>query len=204
VNFYDAVEAATSDAAQVRYGIVPYASNVNVGRLLPSAYIASSANYQSRRPQWRTDTWWDLISTQFNSYSNPGNESNSGNYNTGSQTGLNQQQCTGRRPAAQNPTYVGPLTNPVIVTENVNGTTRIRVITGRGGMQRGEPYANWTPASRWNPSQCNWGLTRRTFNANVQVTTREEYRENDVLERWVFEQRTFPEIAALRTGNWPR
>lgn len=41
---------------QVRFGFVPYSSNVNVGYLLPPAYFASSWKYQSREPQWTTTT----------------------------------------------------------------------------------------------------------------------------------------------------
>ncbi len=40
-------------AVQVRFGFVPYATNVNVGRLLPSAYFANSWNYQTRRANMR-------------------------------------------------------------------------------------------------------------------------------------------------------
>ena len=47
--FYDTVQSSTSSAARVRYGAVPYAQVVNVGRLLPSAYIADTHAYQSRR-----------------------------------------------------------------------------------------------------------------------------------------------------------
>ena len=39
-----------SNQSQIRIGFVPYAVNVNVGKLLPHAYIADSATYQSRQP----------------------------------------------------------------------------------------------------------------------------------------------------------
>lgn len=38
----------TGGLAQIRFGFVPYSSNVNVGRLLPSSYFADSWTYQSR------------------------------------------------------------------------------------------------------------------------------------------------------------
>ncbi len=37
-------------AVQVRFGFVPYAVNVNVGKLLPTAYFADDWTYQSREP----------------------------------------------------------------------------------------------------------------------------------------------------------
>ncbi len=48
MNFYDTVEAATSDSAQVRYGIVPYSRQVNVGFSIPTQYMATRNTYQSR------------------------------------------------------------------------------------------------------------------------------------------------------------
>lgn len=38
----------TGDQVQVRFGFVPYDTNVNVGRLLPPEYVANSWTYQSR------------------------------------------------------------------------------------------------------------------------------------------------------------
>ena len=48
MNFYDTVEAATSDSAQIRYGIVPYSRQVNVGFSIPDEYMATRNTYQSR------------------------------------------------------------------------------------------------------------------------------------------------------------
>jgi len=48
MGFYDTVEAATSDTAQVRYGFVPYSQQVNVGFAIPTQYMASRHTYQSR------------------------------------------------------------------------------------------------------------------------------------------------------------
>jgi len=48
MSFYDTVEAATSPSAQVRYGLVPYSQQVNVGFSIPRAYMASNHTYQSR------------------------------------------------------------------------------------------------------------------------------------------------------------
>lgn len=48
MNFYDTVQAATSASAQVRYGVVPYSQQVNVGFSIPREYMANSHSYQSR------------------------------------------------------------------------------------------------------------------------------------------------------------
>jgi len=56
VNFYDTVKEATSSSAQVRFGAVPYAHTVNVGAAIPSEYIANTHTYQSRVPNFTTNT----------------------------------------------------------------------------------------------------------------------------------------------------
>lgn len=50
VNFYDTVESAKKPGTQVRYGAVPYSSNVNVGMLLKPEWVADKWKYQSRVP----------------------------------------------------------------------------------------------------------------------------------------------------------
>jgi hypothetical protein len=46
---------ATSDV-RLRFGFVPYAVNVNVGKLLPLDFIADQWTYQSREATWETPT----------------------------------------------------------------------------------------------------------------------------------------------------
>lgn len=48
MSFYDTVQAATSPAAQVRYGVVPYSQQVNVGFSIPREHMRSTNTYQSR------------------------------------------------------------------------------------------------------------------------------------------------------------
>lgn len=50
INFYDTVESAKKPGTQVRYGAVPYSSNVNVGMLLKPEWVADEWTYQSRIP----------------------------------------------------------------------------------------------------------------------------------------------------------
>jgi hypothetical protein len=49
VEFYDTLNNAMTQGSRLRIGIMPYSSNVNVGRLLPSSYIVDSWTYQSRQ-----------------------------------------------------------------------------------------------------------------------------------------------------------
>lgn len=47
-DFYATVEKSKTDGIRVRYGFVPYATNVNVGYLLQSRWMASSWSYEGR------------------------------------------------------------------------------------------------------------------------------------------------------------
>lgn len=64
MNFYDAVEDATSDTAQVRYGAVPYAPNVNVGFQIPREHMADTHTYQSRFARFHFVNEWQTVSDQ--------------------------------------------------------------------------------------------------------------------------------------------
>lgn len=64
MSFYDTVEASTSDSAQVRYGVVPYAPNVNVGFSIPRQYMADTHTYQSRVARFHWVNEWQPRSDQ--------------------------------------------------------------------------------------------------------------------------------------------
>ncbi|MDP2130595.1 MAG: pilus assembly protein TadG-related protein [Erythrobacter sp.] len=55
MSFYDTVEEATSASAQVRYGFVPYAQQVNVGFSIPRQFMANRHTYQSRVARFREE-----------------------------------------------------------------------------------------------------------------------------------------------------
>ncbi len=48
--FHTTLETAKTNQSRMRYGFVPYSSNVNVGRLLNATWMADQATYQSREP----------------------------------------------------------------------------------------------------------------------------------------------------------
>jgi len=52
LTFYDTVDAATSASAQIRYGIVPYSNQVNVGSSLNQSWMKTNHTYQSREADW--------------------------------------------------------------------------------------------------------------------------------------------------------
>lgn len=48
--FYNQLEAAKTAGTRIRYGFVPYSTNVNVGYLLHSDWMVDNWSYQSRKP----------------------------------------------------------------------------------------------------------------------------------------------------------
>jgi Flp pilus assembly protein TadG len=48
MSFYDTLEGAAAPTAQIRYGIVPYAQQVNVGYAIPRQHMVDTHSYQSR------------------------------------------------------------------------------------------------------------------------------------------------------------
>ncbi|ODP38724.1 Tad domain-containing protein [Sphingomonas turrisvirgatae] len=63
-----APSGGTGDQVQIRFGFVPYATNVNVGRLLPTSYFPDAWDYQTRRARWNvssgsTTTFGPTVST---------------------------------------------------------------------------------------------------------------------------------------------
>lgn len=51
-SFYAAVESNKTQGIRVRYGFVPYSTNVNVGFLLRSGWMVNESSYEARRRRW--------------------------------------------------------------------------------------------------------------------------------------------------------
>jgi Flp pilus assembly protein TadG len=63
-SFHTQLEAAKTSQSRMRYGFVPYATNVNVGRLLNANWMADQATYQSREPAGTVVTGGDLYTQE--------------------------------------------------------------------------------------------------------------------------------------------
>lgn len=77
----------TSSAVQIRFGFMPYASNVNVGYLLPSNYFANSWSFPSRARNGNNSAWSD-----WNSDTDYNNPNSYGNCNAPNNTSTKQYQ----------------------------------------------------------------------------------------------------------------
>lgn len=52
LSLYDAIEGNSSPNARIRWGVVPYSNQVNVGHLLKADWMKASHTYQSREADW--------------------------------------------------------------------------------------------------------------------------------------------------------
>lgn len=87
----DPTATTYSGLAQIRLGFVPYSVNVNVGKLLPNAYLADTWDYQSREPTI-TNVWtWTAGTPSSTTWGNwpafPSSVTNKGSYSGWSNVG---------------------------------------------------------------------------------------------------------------------
>lgn len=175
MTFYDTVEEATSDVAQVRYGFLPYSQNINVGRLIPRAYMADSMSHQSREAQWQVNTQVTPVSFTVNSVTSRGaDEFDFYWFNPNGESGVTTTtQCDTR---VANSTlgfqdrYINDSLVPssvTIVSETFSGTQRTRTITATGRFTRAIPI-KWF-STTFNP-RCFVDLNYYNYNAQFQAT----------------------------------
>ena len=198
LDFYDVVNESTSSSAQVRYGVVPYSSGVNVGFSIPSDYMATSGDYQTRVPVWKTaGGTTQQVSFTINSVFNRGTASDWYYwYNPNGESGVwSDSACQTRvnnSTLGTNDVYIdGSIQESTIVVESEtwNGSQRTRVITARGRFSKGVP-TKWYN-SNYNP-RCYVDLQYSRYYADFRATIVENV-QNQTLEfdKWEYKQSSF-------------
>ncbi len=191
MTFYDAVEDATSDSAQVRYGMVPYASNVNVGSSIPTQYMAKEATYQSREPQWETTTTETRISYVVNSvYNRSADVFDYYWWNPTGESGVTTQaQCDARVASSSlgfQDSYVDDSLDEdslTLVSETVDGDLRTQVWTARADFTRAVPV-RWY-SSGYNPP-CFVDLNYYNYSADFQYTVVDRIATTRTFVEWQY------------------
>lgn len=64
-SFHAQMESSKASGTRIRYGFLPYASNVNVGGLLKSDWVVDSWTYQSRRPKALPDATYSFYNVSY-------------------------------------------------------------------------------------------------------------------------------------------
>lgn len=120
-----APSGGTSNTVQIRFGFMPYASNVNVGKLLPTAYIADSWPYQSREAQFTnstTTTWSEGTATETGT-PDIVQEDTSGWSTINTTYGVTSSWCTSQVPPDGEINYTGSPTTQNLQTGGGNPRT---------------------------------------------------------------------------------
>ncbi|GGB60591.1 pilus assembly protein [Blastomonas aquatica] len=197
MSFYDTLaNAATGSLARIRYGFVPYSTNVNVGEILydtnqtwmNGGNTADSWNYQSRRAIWRTTAVDCQVFGGNQSFSCP-----TRNHSTvsGGGTNISLQNCVNY---GDNRGGWGYGFNP-----NPSGTP---IESTSGGLTTKTSYTAYSwggRASGWsdyNDKQC---VRQRTV--ETESTTQEP---GSTFVRWEYMQRTYPTydfVRSIKTAN---
>ncbi|WP_374145561.1 pilus assembly protein TadG-related protein [Sphingomonas sp. 28-63-12] len=90
-----------STSTQIRFGFVPYATNVNVGKLLPTAWFADTWYYQTREPVFTNQTVYTYPNNSTATVTNTSNSGTStGSYSTYQTLSANSSSaCNALKPA---------------------------------------------------------------------------------------------------------
>lgn len=196
MTFYDTVEEATSPRAQVRFGVLPYASGVNVGAAIVDEnpnWMAASHTYQSREGELTLGNWqrtainysrtgegynfagqgsqsFVTVQSSFDNCVNYYNSLQSNdNFVSSNEAGWTQVSATG--------------SNPRTIT--YTGTVRYAQFTGGGGS-----YSNIT-------GSCSFNIVENRYDAASTITVTEQAQE--VFE-WVYRPVTY-NLASLYDDN---
>ena len=135
-----APSGGTGDQVQIRFGFTPYNTNVNVGRLLPTEYLADRWSYQSRQPLYSPPAWHQQSMTE-----SP--------WQNISYTGVRQSDCTQANADALNTRQEQTNGTNRTVTETIN--VRDSWTTANGGTCNGRrrtrvtTYSYYAAFSQW-------------------------------------------------------
>lgn len=206
----------TAGTTQVRFGFVPYATNVNVGRLLPSTYFADSWPYQSRVavtktetfqvPTGTTTTWTNGAPSMISESWTRGTPGAWATYSGSVTTNVRQNQCSA--PADDAPTDTGTVSGRIGETTTMSGTTRTTTWrTEQAARYEYEYDVAWV-GTGGNRGTCT--IRRRTTPAthvrNYQqsdtstVTTTFETRTRQVFDYWRY-AKIDVDIRGLKNGT---
>jgi Flp pilus assembly protein TadG len=178
----------TGNQTQIRFGFVPYATNVNVGKLLPTAWFADSWHYQTRKANWTPVTSY--------TYPNPPTDttgsSGSGNSSWSTPTVVSGASCSNT--PADRTNVSGTYAVDSAVTTAGNGTKTWTTTTYSKYDINYEDASNWW--SCWVTESRRGTGTYTVVNhsqAAVQVT-------NNVFSNWDYDQLNV-NIGLLKNGT---
>jgi Flp pilus assembly protein TadG len=210
--------SGATQTAQIRFGFVPYAVNVNVGRLLPTNYFADNWTYQSRVPVL-SPVWAYTLGSEspptFGDYNNPStpttptswtsyttnNTSQTRNINgTNYQTVYSEASCPRTGPGAY--TEVGT------AYDELESTSSAAPVHPAASVVYGN-YTRTLPQTRWmfryavSNNRCRLQYGSRSFDKTASGTSNKPVSWTNypnTISNWQYRAVTH-DIASLKNGS---
>lgn len=181
MNFFDTVTAAQSGTSILRFGVVPYSSNVNVGSALINAnpdWVSDTTSEHSRTATWETtsSSGPSTVWTEQSGFSFPSNSSGETGVTIG---GKNSSTCPA---TTHNPQYVDGSVISGPTTSNSTTGTNPRTTTTTTDTTYNSTKYRW----RWRNSACReqgaTGVRRKRVTSSIteQMTYHHMLRNFDV------------------------
>lgn len=188
ISFYDAVEEATSDSAQVRYGVVPYASNVNVGHLIPAQHLSTEGTYSSRRANFDVVNEWQNQGTEITNIVRTGDLTRRSDEGVQRVAVANSAACTALAPADSTiVTSELGFHQGVITTSTVGDTRR----TSYRDDNEDITFREGAAIFRASDSTCLFGHRVFTGRANIFFDVVEKFVSSRTFRDWTYDRINF-------------
>lgn len=197
----------TDPQTRIRLGFVPYSSNVNVGKLLPTSYFASNWNYQSREPikvpqttySYNSPNGTPTVTATSQENLSPNNDDPS-TYQLTSQTSkANDAACQSSKPANNTAVSTGAESAAPAYSPSSGSTSPTRTDT----WQTRQPYRQqYQYGALYSNGQCYVGRRVLTYTL-VRTYSRQDKGTPvtvQVFDRWKYRARSF-DISGLKNGT---
>lgn len=195
MNFFDTLTGASVGDGRMRFGVVPYNLNVNMGNVLTTAnanWLADEVTLPSRTPVYST-TWGTGVTTYGTPYDGPVSWSNWSN-NGGSISGKNSTTCPQTTPPADTAPTASGNASQVQTGQYVDSDGNL--VTTYDNRQN---FTFYNYQYVWSGNQCRRQRRTATYTRTTPSTVTQP--PVPVFSRYKYEDRVFDVVAAKSGGS---
>jgi len=198
-----APSGGTGNQVQIRFGFVPYSVNVNVGKLLPTAYFPNSWDYQTREVKWTYTTTYNTTWAQGTpavTNTSTENEENSGSWSYYSNANKTESQCNNLSdPANSDYTLTGSEGSPYSQSQSGSNPVTYTWKTKQDGW-----YYRWRYT--YTNRRCELQRRKRTYDSVKTYSRTDTGTTTSTVTKsfggWDYKKRSI-DISGLKNGtNW--
>jgi Flp pilus assembly protein TadG len=188
------------NTVQIRFGFMPYSTNVNVGKLLPTSYFANSWPYQSREAVYRDQSQTTVTQGTPYQYQSPSDE-NEGTGSWSTETtwdNVTSSWCNNQSvPANSATTWDGTETNPYSQSQTGSNPIVYSWRTQQDGWyyEYQRTYSSWQDRCRIQRRRIDIEQTRYWRRSDTSATT-----TTQVFDEYRYARLT-KDISGLKSGT---